>query len=84
MPQCFLLICFSHSSRGDPDTPDTDSPASESPGFVSLLTGVESISSASSIASPDTKHAPIGLSDPRYVGQRRQMLDYVNRLRATG
>jgi hypothetical protein len=84
MPQYFLAYFFPpRSSRRDPDTPDTESPASEGAG-LSPLTGVESISSASSIASPDTKHAPIGLSDPRYVGQRRQMLDYVNRLRATG
>ena len=28
--------------------------------------------------------APVGLSDPQYVGQKRKMLDSVNRLRATG
>jgi hypothetical protein len=33
---------------------------------------------------PDTADAPVGLSDPQYVSQRRQMLDTVNRLRATG
>ncbi|KAH9007584.1 P-loop containing nucleoside triphosphate hydrolase protein [Lactarius deliciosus] len=36
--------------------------------------------------SPDNNHtdAPVGLSDPQYVAQKRKMLDYVNRLRATG
>ena len=33
---------------------------------------------------PDTADAPVGLSDPQYVSQRRKMLDHVNRLRATG
>ena len=35
---------------------------------------------------PDAADAPgpVGLSDPQYVAQRRQMLDTVNRLRATG
>ena len=32
----------------------------------------------------DTVDAPVGLSDPQYVSQRRSMLDTVNRLRATG
>lgn len=81
-----LLIFFSHnivSTRPDPNTPDTDALASETTG-LSSPTGIEAISSASSFASPDIKDAPIGLSDPQYVGHRRQMLDYVNRLRATG
>ncbi|KAI0001001.1 P-loop containing nucleoside triphosphate hydrolase protein [Russula vinacea] len=33
---------------------------------------------------PDTTDAPVGLSDPQFVAQRRSMLDTVNRLRATG
>ena len=33
---------------------------------------------------PDSADAPVGLSDPQYVSQRRRMLDTVNRLRATG
>ena len=80
-----LLIFFSRSTRRDLDTPDTNALASESTG-LSLPTGIDSeaISGASSITSYDAKDAPIGLSDPQYVGQRRQMLDYVNRLRATG
>lgn len=32
----------------------------------------------------DPADAPVGLSDPQYVSQRRKMLDTVNRLRATG
>jgi len=35
-------------------------------------------------ALPDETDAPVGLSDPQYVGQKRRMLDSVNRLRATG
>jgi len=35
-------------------------------------------------ALPDEMDAPVGLSDPQYVGQKRRMLDSVNRLRATG
>jgi hypothetical protein len=34
--------------------------------------------------SPDAVDAPVGLSDPQYVSQRRKMLDIVNRLRETG
>ena len=36
---------------------------------------------------PDKTDAPVGLSDPQipqYVGQKRRMLNSVNRLRATG
>ena len=33
---------------------------------------------------PDTGDAPVGLSDPQYVSQRRKMLDTVNRLREIG
>ncbi|KAI9465220.1 P-loop containing nucleoside triphosphate hydrolase protein [Lactarius psammicola] len=32
----------------------------------------------------DHTNVPVGLSDPQYVAQKRRMLDYVNRLRATG
>ena len=35
-------------------------------------------------ALPDETDAPVGLSDPQYVSQKRRMLDSVNRLRATG
>ena len=33
---------------------------------------------------PDTGDAPVGLSDPQYVSQRRKRLDTVNRLREIG
>ena len=32
----------------------------------------------------DTGDAPVGLSDPQYVSQRRKRLDTVNRLREIG
>ena len=84
----FFIAYFSFSrsiTRRDPDTPDTDALALESTG-LSSPTGIDAISSASSSASHEVtgKDAPIGLSDPQFVGHRRQMLDYVNRLRATG
>jgi energy-coupling factor transporter ATP-binding protein EcfA2 len=42
--------------------------------------------SSSDMASSQGDHedAPVGLSDPQYVAQKRKMLDAVNRLRATG
>ena len=35
-------------------------------------------------ALPNEADTPVGLSDPQYAGQKRKMLDAVNRLRATG
>jgi hypothetical protein len=32
----------------------------------------------------DTANAPVGLSDPQYVGRKRRMLDVVNRLHTKG
>jgi len=87
VPQIFFAYFFSRSLStrrfGNPDTDALASASAES----SSPTDIEAISNAStSIASEpyDANDSPIGLSDPQYVGQRRQMLDYVNRLRATG
>ncbi|KAI9441577.1 P-loop containing nucleoside triphosphate hydrolase protein [Lactarius indigo] len=48
--------------------------------------GTDFDSTAEMSLSPGNDHtdAPVGLSDPQYVAQKRKMLDYVNRLRATG
>ena len=41
--------------------------------------------STTDMSSSQSDHsAPVGLSDPQYVAQKRKMLDAVNRLRATG
>ena len=48
--------------------------------------GQTDFDSTSNMSSVHSDHAdtPVGLSDPQYIAQKRQMLDAVNRLRATG
>jgi hypothetical protein len=71
---CFnVLISFSRSARLGPDTPTTVIVRSESALLVGDIPNIH-----------DTTDAPVGLSDPQYVGQKRRMMDSVNRLRATG
>jgi hypothetical protein len=71
---CFnVFIFFSRSARLDPDTSSTVVGRSESALLVADIPNIR-----------DTTDAPVGLSDPQYVGQKRKMMDSVNRLRATG
>jgi hypothetical protein len=48
--------------------------------------GTDFDSTAEMSLSPGNDHTddPVGLSNPQYVTEMRQMLDSVNRLRATG
>ena len=64
-------------------------PSSPTPGFQQ---GSQSAEGSSFVEArpenpdpdPDPVETPVGLSDSRYVSQRRRMLDTVNRLRETG
>ena len=70
----YLSHFLFHSAHLDPDTPNSVVLGSETAGQSSITEATLS----------DIANAPIGLSDPQYVGQKRRMLDAVNRLRATG
>ncbi|KAI0262179.1 P-loop containing nucleoside triphosphate hydrolase protein [Gloeopeniophorella convolvens] len=48
------------------------------------LDGSTDASSMISAATAEFIDAPVGLSDPQYVAQKRKMLDAVNRIRGTG
>jgi hypothetical protein len=65
---------------GSPDI-DFGIPGSQSTGISSIASFVDAEPESHL---PDPADAPVGLSDPQYVSQRRRMLDTVNRLRATG
>lgn len=73
-PPSTTCLIFFHSAHLDLDTPNTVVLGSETVGQSSIIEATLS----------DTANAPVGLSDPQYAGQKRRMLDAVNRLRATG
>ena len=69
----YLSLFHFHSVHLDPDTVVLGSETAEQPSIIEATTTLS-----------DIANTPVGLSDPQYIGQKRKMLDAVNRLRATG